>query len=1162
MTQSAPSVYAQFEQACAAQPDALALEGPSGQLSYAGLLASVAAIGTRLAEAGVTPGTLVGVLLPRDFRLPAAILAAFGSQAVYVPLTEKYPPERIREIVLSHRITHVVTSEALTALLPPECRAIVLPSEPGAAQGAGWRPAAPRGDDAPAYVVFTSGSTGTPKGVLIGEASLRNLIDWYRAAYRPDERRAVLASTQITFDLSLFELVCTLCSGSKVVLVDSILQLLEADAQFDVSLINTVPSAARELVRRRRFPAATRVVNLAGEALYQDLVDAIHDAAPQVRQVYNLYGPSEDTTYSTGHAVPRHGSSRTVSIGRSLPGKTAHLLDDALMPVEPGAVGEICLSGEGVALGYLNDPRLTEQKFPTVAQGPLKGLRLYRTGDLGQFDDDGLLRYLGRADRQVKVRGVRIEPGEVEVALRGIAGVADAAVVKVVDPSGNDQLVALVVPQPGQVPGHEILDQLQSRLPAFMVPSRVEPIAAIPLNGNGKTDRTALERIASACYRAEPAVDDLAEQVREVVATLMARTDVASDTDFFRIGGNSLLSAQLTFLLQQRFAVTVSIADVFRLRTPAALAAAIGSRRAANQPAEARSAAPAPSPAAAVAAPVAPPAAPAPAQPRGGAGGPAVGGTLATAAQRGIWLLENSPGGRAVSNAPLVFDYSGTLERARLARCVTHWLARHPILRSTYAWEDGALRIREREAAPFVLASVDLHAEPDEQRMARAEALIAAEAMRPFDLRHDPMLRVTELRLGDHAGRLIFVFHHIAVDDRAMNVLFAELERDYRAGDAPLAVDAAPARRFADFAAETRGGTAAHADLAYWVEQLRDYRGATAYLVAPDAKPVARFAGRLHHHRLPAAISRDFEAAAARRAVTPFALFTTAVTALLRHGAGTEDVTIGSFFSQRDHFADGELVGFFVNTLPLRVRSGADWDLDRLAQAVALTLADAQTHRHVAAEDIFDALQASTALRRAAFRVMVNLEPEQAETLEMDGFTARRVPLDRGVAKYDLLFSLRKEEGSYRVLVEYHTELYSETLIARICANLDRVLAALTGTARVALAALALPDPRDEAAWSAAPTDDGGAAAPADFRALVREIWAGEVGHGDFGDGENFFDVGGSSLKIMSVYETLSQRLAERGIDKELDIVALFEHVTVGTLADFLEEWTAHDALA
>ncbi|NIF93488.1 condensation domain-containing protein, partial [Burkholderia sp. Cy-637] len=546
------------------------------------------------------------------------------------------------------------------------------------------------------------------------------------------------------------------------------------------------------------------------------------------------------------------------------------------------------------------------------------------------------------------------------------------------------------------------------------------------------------------------------------------------------------------------------------------------------------------------------------AKPGGAEPGPAVGGTLATAAQRGIWLLENSPGGRAVSNAPLVFEYDGTLDRARLARCVTHWLACHPILRSTYAWEDGGLRIRERETAPFVLASVDLRAEPEAQRLASAEALIAAEAMRPFDLRHDPMLRVTELRLGERAGRLIFVFHHIAVDDRAMNVLFAELERHYRAGDAPLAADGTPTRRFADFAAQTRGAEAAAADLGYWVEQLRDYRGATAYLVEPEAKPPTRFAGRLHRHLLPAATSRDFEAAAARRAVTPFALFATAVTTLVRHGAGTDDVTIGSFFSQRDHFADSELVGFFVNTLPLRVRSGADWDLDRLAQAVSLTLAEAQTHRHVATEDIFDALQASTALRRAAFRVMVNLEPEQAEMLEMDGFTARRVPLDRGVAKYDLLFSLRKEEDGYRVLVEYHTGLYDEAIIARICANLDRVLAALTGEARVALAELALPDPRDEAAWQAA----GSAAAPLDFRALVREIWAGEVGRGDFGDGENFFDVGGSSLKIMSVYEKLSRRLGERGFDKELDIVALFEHVTVGSLAAFLEEWTAHDALA
>lgn len=1140
------SVFARFEQVCRSSPQAVAMESGERRLTYAQLHDMVASIGARLAAAGVTPGALLGIFLPRDVRLPAALLASLGSGAVYVPLTEKYPPERLREIIETHGIEHVVTTDALASQLPASCGKIVLPAE--GYEKADWLPTAERPQNAPVYVVFTSGSTGTPKGVLIGERNLGNLIDWYRASFSAEQRRSVLASTQITFDLSVFELICTLCTGSKVVIVENVLQLLDDGAPCDVSLINTVPSAARELVRHRKFPAAARVVNLAGEALYQDLVDDIYETAPQVEQVFNLYGPSEDTTYSTGHAVPRRAASRTVSIGRSLPGKHAHILADDLTPVAPGEVGEICLSGEGVALGYLNDAKLTAEKFPTIGHGPLAGQRIYRTGDLGSFDGDGLLRYLGRADRQVKVRGVRIEPGEIEVALRSIDGIADAAVVKVVDAANNDQLVALVVAQPSAPSANDVLDRLQTLIPAYMVPSRVELIDAIPLNGNGKTDRTKLEQIAGALFGAAPPADDIQPRVAEIVAKLMSRTDVAPDADFFRIGGNSLLSAQLTFMLQKQFSVTLSIADVFRHRTIDALAAIIRER----------------SQKAAKTAPAAAGQPPAATQSTPGSAGAADRIVFATPAQRGIWLLENSPGGRAVSNAPLVFDYAGTLDRALLERCVAQLLERHAILRSNYVWEDGSLRIKCNARASFRIESVDLGSQTPDAQRAKAGELVAQEVMRPFDLRRDPMLRVTDIAFGERAGQLVFVFHHIAVDDRALNIVFSELQRLYNAGGDPTAIGAAPARQFADYAAAARDANARlGANLDYWRHKLADYRGATPYLVDTQAKPASRFAGRLHFHSVAQDVSRNLEAGAARRGLTPFALFAAAVACIVHRASGSDDVTIGTFFSNRDHFQDNELVGFFVNTLPLRMRIDSGWDVDQLAQAVSATLADAHSHRDVATEDVFDALQINNTLRRAAFRVMVNLEPEQAEVLTMGALTARRALLDRHVAKYDLLFSLRKEDGDYRVLVEYNTDLYDGDVIARVCANLDRALAALTGATRERLAAIALPNPLEpgEPCGEAADAKPK-AAADLDLRAVVRDIWASEVGNRTFGDDENFFDVGGSSLKIMTVYEKLSSFLKDNGFEKEIDIVDLFEHVTVATLTDFLGELIEHDAIA
>jgi len=470
-----------------------AVEHGGRGLTFGDLLHAAGAVAGLAHQAGARPGDLVGLLLPRDFRLPAAMFASLRLGTTFVPLSDQYPPERLESLIQRYGIRLVLTSPELAPRLPAQAARVELarPTSFGDVP-----PPAPPAGEAPPYVIFTSGSMGEPKGVVIRESSLLNLISWTAERYSPGERRAVLASTPITFDLSIFEIVATLACGGRIVLVGSALDLLSGPGELDVSLINTVPSAARELVRFRRFPRATRVVNLAGEALHQDLVDAIHEAAPQVEKVYNLYGPSEDTTYSTEHLARRGARAGAVPIGRPLPGKRAHLLDERLMPVPPGSPGEVCLSGEGLAAGYLGDPELTARKFVTAPEGPLRGERLYRTGDLASADEGGALTYLGRIDRQIKVRGVRIEPGEIECALRGIAGVNDAAVSKVSDMHGNDQLLAFVVHRDGNGATERLMSALRAKLPEFMLPSRIEYLPSIPLTSNGKVDHQRLQAMS------------------------------------------------------------------------------------------------------------------------------------------------------------------------------------------------------------------------------------------------------------------------------------------------------------------------------------------------------------------------------------------------------------------------------------------------------------------------------------------------------------------------------------------------------------------------------------------------------------------------------------------------------------------------------------------
>lgn len=490
------SVFQLLSQTARARTTEVAVVQGDLEHSFGDLLSAIHAIASLGRETGVGEGDLLGLLLPRDLRLPAAMFASLGLGATFVPLSEKYPRERLDWLLERHRIRHVVTSPELAPRLPDAAVPIVLPSTTFDMEAD--PPGQPSGQ-APPYIIFTSGSTGDPKGVIIRESSLLNLITWAAERYSPEERRAVLASTPTTFDLSIFELIATLCNGGRIVLVDSILDLLSGPTNVDVSLINTVPSAARELVRFRRFPEATRVVNLAGEALHQDLVDDIYDVASGVEKVFNLYGPSEDTTYSTEYLAPRGASENAVPIGKALPGKHAHLLDEQLFPVADDEAGEVCLSGAGLAAGYLNDPELTAKKFVQPTRGPLQGKRIYRTGDLASRGPAGQLTYLGRIDRQIKVRGVRIEPGEIESELRRIPGVHESAVTKITDETGNDHLLTFVA-RTDEAPGagltaDGVLETLRTKLPAFMIPSRVEFLQTIPLTSNGKVDYRRLEAL-------------------------------------------------------------------------------------------------------------------------------------------------------------------------------------------------------------------------------------------------------------------------------------------------------------------------------------------------------------------------------------------------------------------------------------------------------------------------------------------------------------------------------------------------------------------------------------------------------------------------------------------------------------------------------------------
>jgi amino acid adenylation domain-containing protein len=431
-----------------------------------------------------------------------------------------------------------------------------------------------------AYVIYTSGSTGRQKGVGIRHSSAGVLVQWAQQEYSGEETAVVLAGTSVCFDLSVYEIFVPLSRGGKVVVVENALELAKLEGGAGITLVNTVPSAMAELVRSRSLPEGLRVVNLAGEALPPSLVQQVYGQAGGVR-VMNLYGPTEDTTYSTYEWVKvEEARGGRVSIGRPVANTQAYVLDGQMQPVGAGMRGELYLGGEGLARGYVNRPELTAEKFVPHPYGGRGGERLYRTGDLVRWREDGKLEFLGRADHQVKLRGYRIELGEIEAVLREHAGVEEAVVVVREERGGDRRLVAYYTVRKEKegreeggdgVGAEELRVYIGEKLPGYMIPAAYVRLPKLPLTANGKLDRKALPAPDKKQESEQSEYIAPRTRLEEVLAHIWAQvlgvTRVGVKDDFFALGGNSLSAMRLLALTEARFGKKLPLAAVLRKPT-------------------------------------------------------------------------------------------------------------------------------------------------------------------------------------------------------------------------------------------------------------------------------------------------------------------------------------------------------------------------------------------------------------------------------------------------------------------------------------------------------------------------------------------------------------------------------------------------------------------
>ncbi|HWN45428.1 MAG TPA: amino acid adenylation domain-containing protein, partial [Thermoanaerobaculia bacterium] len=975
-----------FEAQAARTPEAEALVCGGARLTYRELDERAGRLARRLAALGVGPEVRVGLFAERSVEMVTGLLAVLKAGGAYVPIDPAYPAERVAFLLEDSRPAVLLTQERLLGRLPPGGTRIVLLDGEAGEEGL----VTLAGPGNLAYLIYTSGSTGRPKAVAIEHRSAAAMVGWALGLFTPEELAGVLAATSICFDLSVFELFVPLAQGGKVVLAQNALEL-PALARDEITLINTVPSAMAELVRLRGVPASVRTVCLAGEPLPGILAEQIYEI-PTVERLFNLYGPSEDTTYSTWSLVPRHGK-RPPAIGRPVAGSRAYVLGRSFEPVPPGVAGELWLGGAGLARGYLNRPELTAAGFlPDPWGGP--GERLYRTGDLVRQRSSGELDFLGRIDHQVKVRGFRIELGEIEAELAACPGVEEVAVL-----AREDRLVAYVVSKgPADLQAH-----LRERLPEFMVPSDFVLLPALPRTPNGKLDRKALpapERaVGTGRERGTPMEDLLAG----IWTELLGVESPGPEDNFFVCGGHSLMAARLVARVRDLLGTELPLVAVFEAPTLAGLAARIE-----RVPREGLAASP-------LLVPI-----------------PRMGAIPLSFAQERLWFLDQMEPGSAAYNMPFGARLDGELDIAAFGRALTGIMQRHEALRTTFqGGSDGRPVQVIAPATPLALPVIDLTGHPGE-----AQGLLAAEARRPFDLSRGPLLRVLLLRLAPQSHVALVVQHHIVSDGWSIGVFLRELSALYEGSRLPeLPV------QYADYAVWQRSWLTIDAQLAWWRERLA---GAPQVLELPADRPrppVRSLHGDELAVRLPAGLVHDLEALGRREGATLFMVLLAAFQALLQRYTGQDDLLVGSPVAGRGSRGLEPLIGFFVNDLVLRADLSGNPGFPAFLARVRNGALAAYAHQDVPFERLVEELRPERDRSRPPLvQVMLALQNAPLPEPRLGPVTMTQVEVGTGTAKLDLALSLRETVEGLVGGLEYNADLFDPATVARLLANFETLL--------------------------------------------------------------------------------------------------------------------------
>ncbi|MEM7087478.1 MAG: amino acid adenylation domain-containing protein [Bacteroidota bacterium] len=948
-------------------------------------------------EYELSPGDLIGIKLPRTASMVVAIIGVLKAAAAYVPIDIEYPEKRIAYMESDSNCRLIVDEKEFDSFKAMQ------------ASYSEEKIKAEVHHSQTAYVIYTSGSTGNPKGVSISHQSLSQLLFWAAGEFDASKFEIVYAATSHCFDLSVFEMFFALSIGKKIRLLSHAL-VLDDYLKTDVGiLLNTVPSTARILLDRNNSFHNVAMINLAGEPLPLDLAKKLLTYPVELR---NLYGPSEDTTYSTCYRFSKKDVER-ISIGKPISNTQIYIVDayGQLLPI--GVAGKLYISGEGLAKGYLNRPELTAEKF--IPNPFEKGKRMYDTGDLARWSYDGTIDFLGRKDHQIKLRGYRIELLEIENAIRSYSDDIIQTVVDVKQANGEPALVGYFSSK-REIDKSLVRAFLVSKMPSFMVPNYLVFLDTIPMTLNGKIDRKALPEIAIEDVtraRYVPAGNEEEKTLVAIWEEVLGVKNIGIEDHFFEMGGHSLMISQIINRIFKQMGKEVTFKAFYENPTIEILAQNLTSKEYAPiHKVPQRDAYP------------------------------------ATTSQHRFWLLSQLEGGDQAYQIAGAFRWGGAMHINDLQDSVRRVVTRHEVLRTRFQIDETGnleqLILPEKEIDCSI---VEMDFSVQENPVLSVQNYINKENEKPFDLSKAPLFRISVLKMGTNDHVLYLSMHHIISDGWSLEIFIDEVLTAYQSISQKKPVVLPPlAVQFKDYAVwlEQALLNSQQAAKSYWLEQFSEV---PAPLEIPSfvKRPLTKtYTGRRLQHYFSSELLIQLKEFSKSKGVTLFMTLMSGVKALLVRYTGQLDLVVGTPLAGREHPDIEKQIGLFLNTLAIRTLVETNDSFLELLQKEKQQLLDAFTHQNYPFDLLVEQLNLPRDTSRSPlFDVMVVLQNQQQlaslrNTSEITQFDIKDFEIPKRTSQFDLSFTFTEKQG-LKLELDYNTHIYEAKFAERIFEHLENL---------------------------------------------------------------------------------------------------------------------------